>query len=182
MIVGMVKDGEDENSGDEDGALWAFITKDVRRLDSAKTGTQPLRKKRIRLNPSDRPVALPSVTVPSGGGIDRNTETRMRKGEIRIEARLDLHGRTVDAARGDLEYFVRGSFIRGYRCILVITGKGREAGDPAYAPGKGAIRREFKYWLGHEQLKPFILSVAQARAQHGGSGAFYIYLRKNKTA
>jgi len=58
----------------------------------------------------------------------------------------------------------------GKRCILVITGKGLH--------GQGIIREQLPKWLSISDLKDYILAINQAKPTHGGSGAFYILLRK----
>jgi len=172
MIGDMSKDDENE--------LWAFVTKDVKKLTAPDKNVPELRRRRLRLNPFARMSPPPAVTAPQGGGLDRNTEEKVRKGQMAIEARLDLHGRTLDRAREDLLRFVQSSFTQGMRGLLVITGKGRSTRDSWFAPGEGAIKREFPLWLEDPAIKSYILSVSQARNQHGGSGAWYVYLRKNR--
>jgi DNA-nicking Smr family endonuclease len=48
----------------------------------------------------------------------------------------------------------------------VITGKG------------GVLRRYLPLWLGQEELKPLVSGIAEAHATHGGSGAFYVALKR----
>lgn len=167
MIAVMSKDHE---NGD---TLWKHVTKDVRKLDAPERSAPEIKRKRIKINPVLVAPALPALKLPSGGGIDRKTEERVRKGQVQIEARLDLHGHTIDMARAELLRFVAQSFALGFRCILVITGKGRL--------GQGVIKREFGLWLEDPSVKAYILSVSQAQPKHGGSGAHYIYLRKNRS-
>ena len=165
MITGMSKDGDD---------IWAIATRDVRKLGAKeKAAARPTRKSLKPRGNFDRLLVAPAVIVPSGGGIDRKTEGKVRKGEIRIEARLDLHGLNIDAAREALMHFIKASYASGSRCVLVITGKGR-------ASGTGTIRREFPLWLENTSIRAYILSTAPAQPKDGGSGAFYIYLRKKK--
>lgn len=65
-----------------------------------------------------------AVDDVGGREMDGKMAARVRAGKITIDARLDLHGDTVDQARARVQAFVLGAVDRGYRCILVITGKG----------------------------------------------------------
>ena len=71
--------------------------------------------------------------------------------------------------------------------MLVITGKGRAVEDAAlefYAfmsqPERGVLRRNVPRWLAEPELRPLIVGFTTAVAHHGGEGAFYIELRRNK--
>lgn len=166
MITDMSKDGDSE--------IWTIATRDVRKLGAKdKAVARPARKNLKPKARAESSIIAPAVVVPSGGGIDRKTADRVRKGEIRTEARLDLHGLNIDSARSALLQFIKTSYATEKRCVLVITGKGR-------ASGTGTIRREFPLWLEDSAIKPFILSVSPAQPKDGGTGAFYIYLRKKK--
>ena len=62
---------------------------------------------------------------------------------------------------------------RGERCVLVITGKGQQ--------GEGVIRRNFLRWIDMPEARHIISGVSQAHQRHGGAGAWYVFLRKNKS-
>lgn len=109
----------------------------------------------------------------AGKDLDRRTDERLRKGRLPIDATLDLHGYSKVRAKSLLSTFLQKSYQDGKRCILVITGKGRLS-----APG--VIRQALPEFLEEPPLSSIVLKAYQARPQHGGSGAVYIYLRKNK--
>lgn len=104
--------------------------------------------------------------------MDHRTAERFRRGQMVIEARVDLHGQTRDAAMSQLSRFLHQSAAAGRRCVLVITGKGTS--------GKGVLRREFPLWLEAGDLRPLVLGLAPAQAKDGGSGAFYVLLRRKR--
>ncbi|MBI3709742.1 MAG: Smr/MutS family protein [Proteobacteria bacterium] len=108
---------------------------------------------------------------PPNPGIDRRTAERLRKGVIPIERRLDLHGLTEPAAHAALDRFVRGSWHDGLRMLLIITGKGR---------GEGVLRSGVPRWLAAGEHAARVLRVSPARPQHGGSGALYVLLRRQR--
>ena len=85
-----------------------------------------------------------------------------------IQARLDLHGLTVERAHKKFLEFIYIAMMDDFRKLLVITGKGQ--------PGK--IRAELPKWCEADYLAPLISSCKPADLKHGGEGAFYVTLRK----
>ena len=55
------------------------------------------------------------------------------------------------------------------RCVLVITGKGKG--------GEGVLRRNFLRWLEMPAARVLVSGYSEAHARHGGSGAWYVFLR-----
>lgn len=115
------------------------------------------------------PAAPPATPNP---GLDRRTAERLRKGEIAIERRIDLHGMTQDDAHVALDRFVRQAWKNGLRMLLVITGKG--------SGGEGVLRRGVPRWLASGEHAARILKVETAQTRHGGGGAFYVLLRRQR--
>ena len=106
--------------------------------------------------------------------MDQKTFTRMKRGRLRPEARLDLHGMTQDAAHGELLRFIFAAHGQGRRLVLVITGKGP---GPAMS---GILRSRVPHWLSLPPLAPLVMQVTQAHQSHGGAGAIYVYLRRKR--
>ncbi|SDG23826.1 DNA-nicking endonuclease, Smr domain [Limimonas halophila] len=113
------------------------------------------------------------VRVGSVAGIDRRTAERLRRGRIPIEASIDLHGMTRQAAGDALLGFLNRAADRGQRCVLVITGKGR-------ATGESVLRNEVPRWLNHAAVRPHVLACVPAQQRDGGAGAFYVLLRRRR--
>ena len=112
--------------------------------------------------------------------LDRATADKFRSGRFKIEARLDLHGRTEKEAFAAVTDFIRSSFGQNRRCVLIITGKGTRKEDDAWYEAKGIIRDALPKWLNHPDIRPFILSMVQALPADGGSGAFYVLLKRQR--
>ncbi|QIE56302.1 DNA mismatch repair protein MutS [Pikeienuella piscinae] len=132
----------------------------------------------IALRPPGRaapPFTLPAAPAPRPSGLDRATETRLRKGRRAPDARLDLHGMTAQRAHRALIGFVEQSSAAGRRCLLVITGKG---GLNDAAPG--VLHRETPFWLAAPPLADMIVNVTPAHPRHGGGGALYVYLKRRR--
>lgn len=106
-------------------------------------------------------------------GVDRRTMQRLRRGQIGIEARLDLHGLTQGEAHRALNAFLARCQTGGRRCVLVITGKGRTDDEAS-----GVLRRAVPRWLDQAPNRARIITVQPAQRRHGGEGALYVLLRK----
>ena len=104
--------------------------------------------------------------------IDRRSWQRLHRGEMVVEARLDLHGLTQMVAYDHLAAFVDHAWRVGTRCILVITGRG--SGDV------GILRTMTPRWLDEIPMRDKVLAYAQAKARHGGAGALYVLLKRQR--
>lgn len=111
--------------------------------------------------------------------MDKKAFTRLKQGRLSPEARIDLHGMTLDQAHPALNRFILDNHAKGRRLVLVITGKGKAKDAPGPIPTRlGVLRHQVPLWMQQHPLKPLILQVAQASQKHGGSGAYYVYLRR----
>jgi len=113
--------------------------------------------------------------------MDAKAFARMSRGKLAPEARIDLHGLTLAEAHPELVCFILGAQARGLRLVLVITGKGRGTADDGPIPQRqGILRHQVPQWLSQAPLATAVLQVAGASHRHGGSGAFYVYLKKRR--
>ena len=119
------------------------------------------------LQASQKPAKQKPVTAPIQ---NRGKERRVRRGQTEISATLDLHGHTQETAQHLMVQFLTSQRQMGGSCVLVITGKGRR--------GEGVLRRRLLDWLGTPQARTLINGYASAHRKHGGSGAWYLFLRK----
>ncbi len=136
--------------------------------------------------PAAKERAAPAITASgkAGAGLDKRSAERLRRGQMTIEGRLDLHGHTQADAHRALDAFIAGSYRAGRRCILVITGKGgpRDDVDGGFMPDRdsGVLRRNLPRWLGEGAVRQMVLRIESARPQHGGEGAYYVLLRRKR--
>lgn len=118
------------------------------------------------------------------GGLNGRTAERLKRGEIEPQARLDLHGMTERAAHGALLTFIRGSWSRGLRLVIVVTGKGAKEPAPdepfAMDSRRGILKTLAPRWLSEPELAGLVADVRNTHRSHGGGGALYVYLRKNR--
>ena len=111
--------------------------------------------------------------------MDRKTHRDMTRGKLEPEAKIDLHGMTLAQAHPELVRFVMRSQERGCRLVLVITGKGKRGLDEGPIPQRhGVLRHQVPQWLRLPPLGTVVMQVTEAHLKHGGSGAYYVYLRR----
>lgn len=178
----------------DDETLWQWFTKDIAPMKRNIFQKQPVlsekpKTKSNKNEPSER-VILQKQTktqkktpvLSCNAPIDRKTEDRLRKGQIDIDARIDLHGLTRHQAEDTLRSFLLSCHAQGKRNLLVITGKGnaKHSRDDWFGPGKGVIKTALPEWLGAPDIAPMILRFRSAHRKDGGDGATYIILRKNR--
>ncbi len=107
-------------------------------------------------------------------GVDVKLLRRLKAGALRVEARLDLHGRKRDEALGALERFVADARAQGRRCVLVVHGRGAHSADDA-----PVIKPMVWRWLAASSLAASaVLAFASARPAQGGTGATLVLLRQ----
>jgi DNA-nicking Smr family endonuclease len=97
---------------------------------------------------------------------------RLKRGEIRIDLELDLHGLTREEALQALSAFIGSAWRRGQQAVLVITGKGLNS------PGEPVLQGAVAAWL-RDAGKPMVAEFSPAPGRMGGSGAFVVFLKEN---
>ncbi len=155
--------------------LWSAAMRGVRKLAPSNPPAElreptelfPAAPVQMILEPEP---AKPKLRAP--GSVDGATLERLRRGQVTIDSRIDLHGLDQSQAFASLIDFVDISARAGRRCLLIITGKG------SIGPGGGILRRNVPLWLTSSQMASRILTVAPAHPRHGGDGAFYVLLRR----
>lgn len=113
--------------------------------------------------------------------MDHKTHRKMTKGKLSPDARIDLHGMTLNEAHGELTHFILSSHEKGHRLVLVITGKGKDRDEGGPIPTRmGVLRHQVPQWLRLPPLGRLILQTTPAHLKHGGHGAYYVYLRRSR--
>ena len=127
--------------------------------------------------------AKKKVAASGPSGVNGTTQDRLRRGLIEPDARFDLHGLTQEAAHRTLFAWLATAHARGHRLVLVITGKGNPRNDdnaPWMMSPHGVLKQMVPRWLKEPGLAALIASSGPAHVRHGGDGALYVYLRKNR--
>ena len=135
-----------------------------------------LKEKSIEIEPK---AALANLL--SNRSVDKRVSSKMKAGKIDPEATLDLHGYRLTQAKLALRGFLFRAYESKKRLVLIITGKGKPKAEwDLNLDYRGVLRNEVPVWLEEAPLAGLILSVKKANSKHGGGGALYVYLRKNK--
>lgn len=129
--------------------------------------------------PKTKSTDAPELKTGKNHGVDASTFEKFRRGNMPIDATLDLHGMTQAEAHGALKKFIASSSDMGDRCVLIITGKGGVRREDTMEK-TGVLRENLPKWLNGADLRGKILSLCQAQPRHGGSGAFYVLLKRRR--
>jgi len=136
---------------------------------------------RIGQSAGAAPTGLAKPYAPAPLQMDGKGFSKLKRGKLRPEAKLDLHGMTLDQAHPALIGFVLRSQAQGKRLVLVITGKGKGRAHDGPGPvRKGVLKHYVPNWLSNAPLKSVVLQTNEAHIRHGGTGAIYIYLRRQR--
>ena len=184
----------------EELELWQQVARTARRLTPDRPDKPALFSESLKTPPAKPPVApligafeigqkaryaapaqdvLPGVAAP--GAMDKKVFQRLRRGKLLPEAKIDLHGMTLDQAHPALTGFILRCHGAGMRLVLVVTGKGKDRDTGGPIPVRpGILRHAVPQWLRLPPLGPLVLQVSEAHLKHGGGGAYYVYLRRQR--
>ncbi len=161
-----------------DDEIWSLYSKQVKPLQAKKRPVAargqpkisvPTKKHPIKHKPNRGEKTEPKNFLKT---IDRHMERRLKEGDFPIDGKLDLHGMRQDEAHEALHQFIDAQLKRKSRCLLIITGKGRD--------GKGVLRANMEGWLMASRDAAYILALRPAAIKHGGTGAFYLLLKRQR--
>jgi|TARA_B100001996_G_scaffold20981_1_gene16810 DNA-nicking Smr family endonuclease len=109
-----------------------------------------------------------------------NFEKKKKRGKIKS---LDLHGYTLDDANQTIENFIKKSYEDNISKLVIITGKGIHSDnekDPYVSKDLGILKYSIPEFIrNNQELMKMIYEIKEANIEDGGSGAFYIFLKKN---
>lgn len=103
-------------------------------------------------------------------GLQHNVLRKLRRGQYRVGAVLDLHGMTVTSARQALGGFLQHARRERITCVRIIHGKGNRS-----AHRGPVLKRKVAHWLRQREQ---VLAFCSARSVDGGSGAVYVLLAR----
>lgn len=135
----------------------------------------------LRRAPLGKPASAPPPRNAEGG-LDSHWDRRFRAGSIQPDYTLDLHGHTLDTAHARLDDGLAQARAMGARIVLLIAGKPRPVEHMDRAERRGAIRAKLLDWLAAGPHGSVIAAVRKAHIRHGGDGALYLILKKERGA
>lgn len=133
---------------------------------------------------------LPPITLPpprrtqhQAATLDGHWDRRLKKGHVRPDMSLDLHGHTLASAQVQLEQAIHRAVLNGARILLVVAGRMRAGADrlplmDGEKRPRGAIRASLADWLAASPYADQIIALRPAHVNHGGAGAVYVILRR----
>ena len=177
-----------------DDDLWTLAIDGAAPLEDRsgriRPGPQPLSVAPGELDPElvayDELRALISGEVPfdiadtdefiegQARGLDPNVVRRLRRGELAVQAHLDLHGMLKEEAKVQLEAFLSRERHDGKRCVLVVHGRGLHSKDQV-----PVLKEALKRWMGTARFAQHVLAFTSARPHDGGAGAVYVLLKRS---
>ena len=105
-----------------------------------------------------------------GNGVQNRVMRQLRRGQLAIEARLDLHGQTVTQAYRLTQQFLDECQRAGLSCVLLIHGQGYRS-----ANGVPVLKQNINHWLREHHA---VMAFHSATPPDGGRGAVYVLLRR----
>ncbi|MDJ0779280.1 MAG: Smr/MutS family protein [Gammaproteobacteria bacterium] len=163
---------------DDDDSEFARMVPGVRRLHQDRVSPYLHRPARAtRATRQDTPREIRATAVSAGTpaeaaqfntGLQRKLQRRIRRGEIRPEARLDLHGLRQHEALAALDEFLAEVLAAGLRMVVIIHGQGLRSQRDA------VLKPLTQRWLAS---CPEVLAWCPAQPRDGAAGATYAYLR-----
>ena len=116
---------------------------------------------------------------------------RLPNKDIKIEKKItfktrsiDLHGYSLEEANKSIEDFIIKSYQEKISKLIVVTGKGihsQNEKDPYVSKDLSILKYSVPEFISNNKnLMKIIYEMKDAKIEDGGSGAFYIFLKKNK--
>lgn len=129
-------------------------------------------------NPLSVPEDLPDVGPHDimgwkHSGIQEGVYRKLRLGRYEVQARLDLHRKTIKEARIELNQFIQNARTAGLRTVQVTHGKGFHSPTPA------RLKKYVLHWL---EEHPYVMAYHSCQPQHGGAGSVYVMVKKSSEA
>ena len=98
---------------------------------------------------------------------------------------IDLHGYSLEEANKSIENFIVKSYQEKINKLIVVTGKGihsQNEKDPYVSKDLSILKYSVPEFISNNKnLMKIIYEMKDAKIEDGGSGAFYIFLKKNKS-
>ena len=114
-----------------------------------------------------------------------NKDFKLQKNKNLKIRSIDLHGYTLDEANKTIENFINKAFSENINKLIIVTGKGLHSEnekDPYVSKDLGILKYSVPEFINNNaSLMKMIKEITDAKIEDGGGGAFYIFLKKNKS-
>ena len=112
-----------------------------------------------------------------------NKDTEFKKKVFLKTKSIDLHGYTLEQANKSIEDFIIKSYEEKINKLIVVTGKGihsQNEKDPYVSKDLSILKYSVPEFISkNKNLMKIINNIKDAKVEDGGTGAFYIFLKKN---
>lgn len=105
--------------------------------------------------------------------LDKRTRLRLRRGELAVQAHVDLHGLRREEAHAEVDRFIQQQHRSARRCVLIVHGRGHNSKE-----GGPVLKAQIGRWLTRGATGKLVLAFCTARPCDGGAGAVYVLLRR----
>ena len=106
-----------------------------------------------------------------------------KKENLKVRS-IDLHGYTLDEANKTVEDLINKAFSENINKLIIVTGKGlhsKNEKDPYVSKDLGILKYSVPEFItNNSNLMNKINEITDAKIEDGGTGAFYIFLKKKK--
>ena len=106
-----------------------------------------------------------------------------KKKKLNVQTTFDLHGYSLEEANKKVSFLIEDSYKKGVKKLVIVTGKGLHSSnekDPYVSKNLGILKYSVpEYIKNNLELMNMIIKIEDAKQNDGGSGAFYIFLKKN---
>ncbi len=113
-----------------------------------------------------------------------NKDLKSKQHSLIKNKSIDLHGYTLDEANKIINDFIKNCYEEKVKKIIVVTGKGLHSENeknPYVSKDLSILKYSIpEYISNNKSLMNVINEIKDAKIEDGGSGAFYIYLKKKK--
>lgn len=165
-----------------DGRTLPKLRKQSGKITTPKTPPKFVKPAKAKLPP--KMVPIPQTPRPprriGHANLDSHWDKKLKAGSIAPDYTLDLHDHFVDAAYERLDRGMRQAQAMDARLVLIITGRPRPVEAADRGTKRGVIRAKILDWLAAGDHADAIAAVRKAHRKHGGEGALYIVLRRNR--
>ncbi len=111
-----------------------------------------------------------------------NKDNEQAEIQIKKTRTLDLHGKSLEEANQIIESFIKKSYDDRVQKLIIVTGKGIHSNnnkDPYVSKDLGILKYSIPEFIrNNEDLMKIISNISEASVKDGGTGAFYIFLKK----
>jgi DNA-nicking Smr family endonuclease len=175
----------------EEAALWGQVAATVKPMRGRRSAVLPLHAAspfkgaplpRVTATVPDKvfpsPVQRDALSGPQT--LDANWDKSLANGRTAPDRTIDLHGHSLSSAHALLDHALGEAIRHGARLVLLITGKPARHNPRMPPTGRGVIRASVEDWLKVGPHASRIAAIRGAHPRHGGAGALYLVIRRDR--